>query len=125
MSQKPYKALGIDLHAAALHDRERAIDTFIACHQIMERAQLADPDVGPKALQRLQAAAVNENLGRHITALIHAMEENASLLAETMQGVETARHLRRMRGEARAAADTMKLAGAEVSPSVTLPGPSI
>jgi len=124
MSQKPYKALGIDLHAAALHDRERAIDTFIACHQIMEHTQLADPHVGPKALQRLQAAAVNENLGRHIKALTHAMEANASLLAETMQGVETARHLRRMRGEATLTADMMKSAGAETGQTAPSLGPS-
>jgi hypothetical protein len=116
MSQKPYKALGIDLKAAALHDRERAIDTFIACHQIMERAQLADPNSGPKALQRLQAAAINENLGRHIKALTHAMEENATLLAETMHGAEAARHLRRMRGEATAAAEMLKSAGVELGP---------
>ncbi|OYV51586.1 MAG: conjugal transfer protein TraA [Acidocella sp. 20-58-15] len=125
MSQKPYKALGTDLKAAALHDRERAIDTFIACHQIMERAHLADPEVGPKALQRLQAAAVNENLSRHIKALTHAMEENDTLLAETMQRAEATRHLRRMRGEARTAADMMQSAGVEVSPSPRSRGASV
>ncbi len=124
MSQKPYKALGIDLNAAALHDRERAIDTFIACHQIMERAQFADQDAGPKALQRLQAAAVNENLSRHIKALTHAMQENATLLAETMHGAEAARHLRMMRGEATTAAAILKSAGAEVGPSSQSRGPS-
>jgi hypothetical protein len=123
MSKKPYKALGIDLKAAALHDRERAIETFIECHQIMERAQLADPDAGPKALQRLQAAAVNENLSRHIKALSHAMEVNATLLSETMHGGEAARHLRRMRGEATFAADLMKSAGATLAASGLSRGP--
>ena len=125
MSQKPYKALGIDLKAAALHDRERAIDTFIACHQIMERAQLADPDAGPKALQRLQAAAVNENLSRHIKALTHAMEENATLLADTVQGAEATRHIRRMQGEAKAAADMMKSVGADASSAARSRDPSV
>jgi hypothetical protein len=125
MSQKPYKALGIDLDAAALHDRERAIDTFIACHQIMERAQLADPDAGPKALQRLQAAAVNESLSRHITALTHAMEENATLLAETLQDGEANRHLRRMRGEAKAAAGMLKTAAGDATSSAPSRGPSV
>jgi hypothetical protein len=125
MSQKPYKALGIDLKAAALYDRERAIDTFIACHQIMERAQLTDTDAGPKALQRLQAAAINENLSRHIKALTHAMEENAALLAETMHGAEAARHLRRMRGEATAAAEMLKSAGAEARPASRSRAPSL
>ena len=62
MSEKPYKALGIDLLAAALRGREQAVDTYIATHHIMDDAQLNDPDAGPKALRRLQAAAVNENL---------------------------------------------------------------
>jgi hypothetical protein len=124
MSQKPYKALGIDLKAAALHDCERAIDTFIACHQIMERAQLADQDAGPKALQRLQAAAVNESLSRYIKALTHAMQENATLLAERMHGTEVARHLRLMRGEATTAAAILKLAGVEVGPPSQSQGPS-
>jgi hypothetical protein len=31
MSRKPYKALGMDLLTAARRDRERAVDTFIAC----------------------------------------------------------------------------------------------
>jgi hypothetical protein len=110
MSKKPYKALGIDLKAAALRDRERAIDTFIACHQIMERAHLADQDAGPKALQRLQAAAVNENLSRHIKALNCVMEENAALLAGTMLGAEADWHLRRLQGEARAASESLTLA---------------
>jgi hypothetical protein len=124
MSKKPYKALGIDLKAAALLDRERAIDTFIACHQIMESAQIADPDAGPKALQRLRAAAVNEHLGRHIGALTTAMEENASLLAFTMQGVEAARHLRLMRSEATAAARMLKTGGVNVAPAPRSSGPS-
>ena len=125
MSRKPYKALGIDLQAAALQDRERARDTFIACHQIMERAQLNDPDAGPKALERLQAAAVNESLGRHITALSHAMAENAELLANTIQGVEADRHLRRMQGEAIAAAEILKRVGVTAVPNSRQAGPSL
>jgi len=125
MSQKPYKALGIDLKAAALYDRERAIDTFIACHQIMERAQLTDRDAGPNALQRLQAAAVNENLSRHIKALARAMQENAALIAETMHGAEAKRHLDRMRDEATAAAAMMKSASAEAGRSFPAGGPSL
>jgi hypothetical protein len=125
MSKKPYKALGIDLKAAALHDRERAIDNFIACHQMMEGAQLVDPDAGPKALQRLQAAAINENLSRHIKALTHAMGENDILLAETMRGAEAALHLRRMQSEATAAAKILKTVGADAAPRSPPSGPSV
>ncbi len=125
MSRKPYKGLGIDLKAAALLDRERAIDTFIGCHQIMERARLSDPEAGPKALKRLQAAAVNEHLSRHIKALTHAMEENITLLADTMQGVEAVRHLRATRNEAAAAAKILKTAGADAAPNSPSSGPSV
>jgi hypothetical protein len=125
MSRKPYKGLGMDLHAAALRDRERARDTFIECHQIMERAQLADPQAGTKALRRLQAAAVNEHLGRHIKALTNAMNENSALLAETLQGLEASRHLRAMRREATAAADMLRSPGADAAPPSQSRGPSV
>ena len=115
-----YKHLGLD-PAAAVHDRERAIDTFNACHQILEHAQLADRDAGP-SLQRLQAAAVNDNLSRHIKDLTHAMEENETLLADTTQGTETAQHLRRISSEAKAVADMLKSASAEAGQFVSSPG---
>jgi hypothetical protein len=124
MSKKPYKALGIDLKAAALQDRERAIDTFMACHQIMERAQHADPEAGPKALERLRAAAVSEHLGRHIEALSHAMQVNSSLLADTVQGVEAARHLRATQDEAAMAERLLKRTQAETASPVPTTGPS-
>ena len=50
MSRKPYKALGIDLLAAARQDRENAVDAFIACHHGMEATQLEDPAFGRKLL---------------------------------------------------------------------------
>ena len=124
MSEKPYKSLGIDLMATALRDREQAIDTYIATHQMMESAKLADPEAGPKAFRRLRAAAVNESLRRHLNALDHAMAENAARLAETRQTAEAARHLRAMRAEAAAAARQMAEAGAEPSPRGPSSGPS-
>jgi hypothetical protein len=48
-------------------------------------------------------------------ALTHAMEENATLLAETMPGAEASGHLRRMRGEATATSEMMKSVGADKS----------
>jgi hypothetical protein len=124
MSEKPYKSLGIDLMATALRDREQAIDTYIATHQMMESAKLADPEAGPKAFRRLRAAAVNESLGRHLKALDHAMAENAARLAETLRGAEAARHLRAMRAEAAAAARQLAEAGAEPSLRGPSSGPS-
>ena len=124
MSEKPYKALGIDLMGAALRDREQAIDTYIATHQIMERARLSDPQAGPKAFQRLRAAAVNDHLSRHLKGLDHALAENADI-ADTMREGEAARHLRALRIEARAAARRLEKAGAEPSPRRASSGPSV
>ena len=65
MSRKPHKALGIDLLTAARRDRERAVDTFIACHLALETAQLDNPNFGRDAVKRLRALAINKALSRH------------------------------------------------------------
>jgi hypothetical protein len=119
MSRKPYKALGSDLMAAARQDREAAIDTFIACHHTMEKAQLDDPDVGPKVVQRIRAQAVNDSLGRHIVALDHALQENAALLRDWASAREAAAHLRALQVEAVKARHDMSPAG----PRTPGPGP--
>ena len=105
MSEKPYKGLGIDLLASAQRDREAAVDTFIACSHRIEEARLRDADAGPKAFERLRAAAVNESLGRHLTGLDHAIAANERLLGETERARETALHLRGLR---QAAAETAR-----------------
>jgi len=97
MSEKPYKALGIDLLGDALRDREAGIDTFIECRQAMQSAVLADPEAGPKAFRRLRAAAVNETLGRHLTALATAIAANTTLAQTAAKGAEAAAHLARLR----------------------------
>ncbi len=100
MARKPYKSLGSDLMTAARRDREVAIDTFIACHHAMETAQLDDPDVGRKIVQRVRAQAVNDSLGRHLVALDHALQENAALLLDGAQADKAAQHLRALQAEA-------------------------
>jgi hypothetical protein len=81
----------------------------------MEGAQFNDPDAGPKAFRRLQAAAVNENLARHLQALDHAIAENAALVRETLREREVTDHLRALRAEAKAAARQIEDAGAKPS----------
>jgi hypothetical protein len=100
MSDKPYKALGIDLLNSARQDRERAIDTFTKLNRGLEEAQLKDAWFGVKAFQRLRAAAVNEQLGRHLPALDAAIAGNGRILGETMTAREVAAHLRALRAEA-------------------------
>ena len=124
MSEKPYKALGIDLLAKVLRGREEAVDAYIATHQIMESAQLADPDVGPKAFQRLRAAAVNEALSRHLKALDAAMAENDALTRELRQGTEAAAHLAALRRQAADAAQRLQDASANSMVRKPFSGPS-
>ena len=110
MSEKPYKSLGIDLLASARRDREDAVDTFIACSHHIESARLQDVEAGPKAFERLKAAAVNESLERHLTGLDHAIAANETLLGETERARETAIHLRGLREAAAEAARRMDVA---------------
>ena len=107
MSEKPYKALGIDLLAEAMHERESAIDAFMKTHQTMEAAVQADPAIGKKAFSRLRAAAVSDTLGRHLSALDSAIAANSNLSRDTARGAEAAAHLAKPRADARAAAGRM------------------
>ena len=103
MSRKPYKALGIDLLAAAQRDRERAVDTFIACHHALEAAQLDNANFGRDAVKRLRALAINKTLSRHLAALDRAVAENGELVREIVREQEADTHLRALRAEAAAA----------------------
>jgi hypothetical protein len=123
MSDKPYKSLGIDLLGAALRERQEAIGTFIACSHRMESAQLDDPEAGPKAFLRLQAAAVNESLRRHLAGLDYAMAQNEALLQDVIRLTETRAHLRALRAEAEVAARRLDEAAPATEPPPS-PGPS-
>lgn len=113
MSEKPYKALGIDLLGDAVRDREAAVDAFMQSNQTMEAAGKADPEAGRKAFQRLRAAAVNDTLGRHLTALDTAIAANTNLARDAARGAEAAAHLAALRAQAEVAARQMAQSGAE------------
>lgn len=103
MSRKPYKGLGIDLLAAARQDRENVVDAFIACHHSMEAAQLEDPAFGRKTLRRLRSQAINASLGRHLTALEQAIQENGVIIRDMTREREASDHLRTLHAEVAAA----------------------
>ena len=121
MSRKPYKALGIDLLAAARRDRERAVDTFIACHHALEAAQLDNPNFGSDAVKRLRALAINKTLSRHLAALDRAVAENGELIGDIAREQEADTHLRSLRGEAVAAKRQIDIADG----STPSPGPGL
>jgi hypothetical protein len=100
MSKKPYKPLATDLLNTARQNRADAVDIFIASNHAIETAQLDNPDFGRDAVKRFRAQAVNEGLARHMSALDHAMEQNAAELCDAFQARETQEHLRILRAEA-------------------------
>ncbi|GAB0119860.1 MobF family relaxase [Acidisoma sp. 7E03] len=122
MSEKPYKALGIDLLGDAVRDREAAIDAFIQSHQTMEAAAKADPEAGRKAFRRLRAAAVNDSLGRHLTALDAAIAANTTLARDAARGAEAAAHLAELRAQAQTTARQMAQAAAAAERRRSAPG---
>ena len=123
MAEKPYKALGIDLLGDAVREREAAVDAFMQSHQTMEAAARADPEAGRKAFRRLRAAAVNETLGRHLTALDTAIAANINLARDAARGAEAAAHLAELRVQAEVA--TRRMAQAAVERRRPSPGASM
>ena len=112
MSKKPYKSLATDLLNAARQNREDTVDTFIACSHAIEWAQVQNPEFGQAAVKRIRAEAVNEALGRHLTALNHAADQNAGALRDTFQAREAIEHLRALTAEAKAAKRSIDAAAA-------------
>ncbi len=112
MSKKPYKSLATDLLNAARQNREDTVDTFIACSHAIEWAQVQNPEFGQAAVKRIRAEAVNEALGRHLTALDHAADQNAGALRDTFQAREVIEHLRALTAEAKAAKRSIDAAAA-------------
>jgi hypothetical protein len=124
MSKKPYKSLATDLLNAARQNREDTVDTFIACSHVLESAQIQNPEFGRAAVKRIRAEAVNEALGRHLTALDHAADQNAGALRDTFQAREAIEHLRALTAEAKAAKRSIDAAAASgPTPSTRATGP--
>jgi hypothetical protein len=96
MSQKPYKALGIDLLAAALEEREWGVDTFIACQHKLETAQLDNPNFGRDAFGYLRSLAINARLSPHLARFDRAIAENGELIRDIHRDQAAADAARRL-----------------------------
>jgi hypothetical protein len=110
MAKKPYKSLATDLLDAARQNRDEALDTFLAGSHAIEWAQAQNPEFGREAVKRIRSEAVNEALGRHLTALDHAADQNAGMLRDTFQAHEAMQHLRALAAEAKAAKRSIDIA---------------
>jgi hypothetical protein len=80
MSRKPYKTLAVDLLAAALKDRERGVDTFIACQHMLETAQLDNPNFGRDAFRYLRSQMINARLAPHLPGLAREAAKTDELI---------------------------------------------
>jgi hypothetical protein len=84
-------SLPSDLLAAARCDRERAVDTFIACQHALYTVQLYNPNFGRDAVKRLRALAINKTLSRHLAALDRVVAENGELTGDIVRGTSGGR----------------------------------
>ena len=94
LSNKPYKALGIDLLAASQQDREKARDTFAALSFIIEDAIHQDPATAVKVSEKVRAEAIDASLGRQRRGFEAAIAENDVMVADIRQRQQANQHLR-------------------------------
>jgi hypothetical protein len=120
MSYAPYKALAIDLAAAARRDRDYAIDTFIQGSHRVESQRLAGRHHGNEFRQRKRAERVQKALSQHIVALGEAIRANGEIYGQLGSAVAT--HLRRLHAEAEVARQNME-AAVTIKISTPSPGP--
>ncbi len=120
MSAKPYKALAIDLVAAAQRDREEAVDMFITASHRLETQRAAGRRHGTELRYRQRADTVHKVLSQRIAAL---NERNAANGAPC-EGLDAARadHLPRLGGRAEATRQHVEHLAATDRPG-TSPGP--
>ncbi|MGB8840978.1 MAG: conjugal transfer protein TraA, partial [Aliidongia sp.] len=79
MTEKPYRALAIDLVEAARKRRDLAVDIFLRqAHQI-ERSGLVGLNIGKELQDRARANRVRKTLGRSLAALDAALQRNETM----------------------------------------------
>jgi hypothetical protein len=115
MSEKPYKALGIDLLMAARERRDRAIDIFLRQANRIESWTLAGMDVGKEVRDSVRANKIRNTLGRSVAALDEALQQNAAAARNLASDVVL--HLRGLRGEVEAARYKIEQAAVPAAPA--------
>ena len=84
-SAKPYKALAIDLLAAARRHRDQAVDVSLRAHQRIETAASAKTNVGRAVRATVEAAAAREALARQRISLEEALQRCATMLKDAAE----------------------------------------
>ena len=84
-SAKPYKALAIDLLAAARRHRDQAVDVSLRAHQRIETAASAKTNVGRAVRATVEAAAAREALARQRISLEETLQRCATMLKDAAE----------------------------------------
>ncbi|VFU17594.1 MobF family relaxase [Methylocella tundrae] len=87
-SQKPYKALAIDLAAKAKIASEPTVKNGLSAHRRIERAAAATPALGQKIRETFDGAAAREAFGRQREALDEFVQQCAAMLKEAAETVK-------------------------------------
>jgi len=101
MSEKPYKALAIDLAAAAEAARENAAATFMRQSRLFQTWDRQGQQAGSRARERVRAKAVRRSVSQELAALDAASQRNGEMISTASAAVD--RHLRGLRLEAASA----------------------
>ena len=81
MSEKPYKALGIDLVGQVRRDLDAAVDRCIRTSQRIRKAKELDEDVGTAACIRVQDKALRKSLDGKLALVKEAIDRQDQTLA--------------------------------------------
>ena len=84
-SAKPYKALAIDLLAAARRHRDQAVDVSLRAHQRIETAASAKTNVGRAVRATVEGAAAREALARQRISIEETLQRCATMLKDAAE----------------------------------------
>ncbi len=92
MSEKPYKALGIDLVAAIERGQEADVDRFIRTEHRVFTQKAAGRDHGTELRARLREQELRRVLQKHIGPLTAALDRREAAIRELATAIETFPH---------------------------------
>ena len=116
MSEKPYKAIGVDLLTMLRRDHEKAVDGFIRADHRLQRQRAKRRQHGREIHARLRANAVRRALAGQIGALGEAIVQNGEAVSAIASHINE--HLTALRASLERTLRRIEQAGAERGESV-------
>jgi len=124
MSEKPYKALALDLVDATRRARNRTVDSFISQSHTLHAWASQGHDAGRHARETAQETTFSAKLADQLAEFNEAVKRNVAQFRDIIQGVDA--HLRGKRAEPqspRQAPEAPPTAAPAPQPSSPSPGP--